>query len=99
MPAMLMGIHVGRQRTGQGAISRKQVAAMLQEWDRKHPGRVDTMFTALQNVVPSHLADGTLHDFKGLTLTGMVSIEGDRAFDPEDFESPSTLLGLQVIKI
>ncbi len=80
-------------------LQRKQVAAMLQEWDRKHPGRVDTMFTALQNVVPSHLADATLHDFKGLTLTGIASSEGDRAFDPDEFESPSTLLGLQVIKL
>ncbi|MCC2673467.1 MAG: hypothetical protein K0R58_414, partial [Ramlibacter sp.] len=29
-------------------LQRKQVAAMLREWDRKHPGRVDNMFTALQ---------------------------------------------------
>src|SRR4051812_23398873 len=49
-------------------LQRKQVAAMLREWERKFPGRVDTMFTALQNVVPSHLADGTQYDFKGLTV-------------------------------
>ena len=55
---------------------------MLKEWDRKHPGRVDTMFTALQNIVPSHLADGTHYDFKGLTLTGVADDEGDKAFDP-----------------
>ena len=51
-------------------LQRKQVAAMLREWERKHPGRVDTMFTALQNIVPSHLADGTHYDFKGLTVDG-----------------------------
>ncbi|NPC55979.1 tRNA 2-thiocytidine(32) synthetase TtcA [Caenimonas soli] len=80
-------------------LQRKQVAAMLQEWDRKHPGRVDTMFTALQNVVPSHLADGTHYDFKGLTVTGVASEDGDKAFDPQEFATAAPLPGLQVIKM
>ena len=80
-------------------LQRKQVAAMLREWDRKHPGRVDTMFTALQNVVPSHLADGTHYDFKGLTVTGVSSEDGDKAFDPQEFVAPASLPGLQVIKM
>jgi tRNA 2-thiocytidine biosynthesis protein TtcA len=80
-------------------LQRKQVAAMLREWDRKHPGRVDTMFTALQNVVPSHLADGTQYDFKGLTVDGMATPNGDKAFDAENFFAGSGLPGLQVIKI
>jgi tRNA 2-thiocytidine biosynthesis protein TtcA len=80
-------------------LQRKQVAAMLQEWDRKFPGRVDSMFTALQNVVPSHLADGTLYDFKGLTANGVVSDDGDKAFDPPEFPPASALPGLQVIRI
>jgi tRNA 2-thiocytidine biosynthesis protein TtcA len=80
-------------------LQRKQVGAMLREWERKFPGRVDTMFTALQNVVPSHLADGTLYDFKGLTANGVASDEGDKAFDPVEFPAPSALPGLQVIKI
>jgi tRNA 2-thiocytidine biosynthesis protein TtcA len=80
-------------------LQRKQVAAMLREWDRKHPGRVDTMFTALQNVVPSHLADGTHYDFKGLTVTGVASEDGDRAFDPQEFAAAASLPGLQVIKL
>jgi tRNA 2-thiocytidine biosynthesis protein TtcA len=80
-------------------LQRKQVAGMLREWDRKFPGRVDTMFTALQNVVPSHLADGTHYDFKGLTMTGVPSDDGDKAFDPPDFHAPAGLPGLQVIKL
>ena len=47
---------------------------MLREWERKHPGRVDNMFTALQNVVPSHLADGTHYDFKGLMANGVAIV-------------------------
>jgi tRNA 2-thiocytidine biosynthesis protein TtcA len=57
------------------------------------------MFTALQNVVPSHLADGTHYDFKGLTVTGVASEDGDKAFDHEDFPATASLPGLQVIKI
>jgi tRNA 2-thiocytidine biosynthesis protein TtcA len=79
-------------------LQRKQVAAMLREWERQHPGRVDTMFTALQNVVPSHLADGTHYDFKGLVLTGVASADGDRAFDPPELPGAAPA-GLQVIKI
>jgi tRNA 2-thiocytidine biosynthesis protein TtcA len=80
-------------------LQRKQVAAMLREWDRKHPGRVDTMFTALQNVVPSHLADGTHYDFKGLTVTGVPDADGDKAFDPPELPDAASLPGLQIIKI
>ena len=43
------------------------------------------MFTALQNIVPSHLADGTHYDFKGLTVTGVADDDGDKAFDPRSF--------------
>jgi tRNA 2-thiocytidine biosynthesis protein TtcA len=79
-------------------LQRKQVGEMLREWERKFPGRIDTMFTALQNVVPSHLADGTIHDFRNLTLTGTPSEDGDKAFDEEDLPSPG-LPTLQVIKM
>ena len=41
---------------------------MLQEWERKSPGRVEIMFRALQNVHPSQLADRNLFDFKSLKI-------------------------------
>src|SRR6188474_196958 len=66
-------------------LQRKQVGAMLREWEKKHPGRLETMFSALQNVVPSHLADGKHYDFKSLAPTGVASEDGDKAFDSEDF--------------
>ena len=59
---------------------RRQIKAMLQAWGRAHPGRIESIFTALGNVVPSHLADPALFDFKGLTRDTMVA-EGDIAFD------------------
>jgi len=78
-------------------LQRKQVGEMLREWERKHPGRLDNMFNALQNVVPSHLADGTLHDFRNLKMNGVPSEEGDKAFDEEEFPAAATLPSLQVI--
>ena len=81
-------------------LQRQQVAAMLQEWDKKYPGRVESMFSALQNVVPSHLLDGTRHDFKGLKATWVPSEDGDKAFDPETFAAaPSAPAGLQIVQI
>jgi len=76
-------------------LQRKQVGEMLREWDKKYPGRVENMFTALQNVVPSHLLDGTLHDFQGLKATGVADENGDKAFDTPAFDllsqAPSAL--------
>ena len=80
-------------------LQRKQVGAMLREWEKKHPGRLETMANALQNVVPSHLGDGTHYDFKGLTATGVASDDGDKAFDHEDFAPPPALPGLSVVKL
>jgi tRNA 2-thiocytidine biosynthesis protein TtcA len=80
-------------------LQRKQVGAMLQEWDRRFPGRLDNMLHALQNVVPSHLADPALYDFKGLVATGEARPDGDLAFDPEEFPPTAPLPALQVIRM
>jgi tRNA 2-thiocytidine biosynthesis protein TtcA len=53
----------------QEQLQRKQVKAMLREWEKKHPGRTDTIFGALTNVAPSHLLDRTLHDFTRVMAT------------------------------
>jgi tRNA 2-thiocytidine biosynthesis protein TtcA len=67
-------------------LKRQAVKEMLQQWDKKFPGRLETMFTALQNVQPSHLADPRLYNFDGLKAGNKPFPEGDRAFDPETFE-------------
>ena len=62
-------------------LQRKQIKAMLNEWEQRFPGRIESMFKAMQNVVPSHLADGQLYDFAGVsTQPGPVAM-GDTAFD------------------
>src|SRR5687768_7978409 len=67
-------------------LQRQAVKEMLQQWDRKFPGRLETMFTALQNIQPSHLVDPALHDFKGIRISNGPVPDGDKAFDPETFE-------------
>lgn len=49
-------------------LQRQAMKGMLQEWEGRHPGRVETIFTALQNVAPSQLADRKLFDFAALEL-------------------------------
>ncbi len=65
-------------------MQRKKIREMMQDWDRRYPGRTEAVFTALQNVVPSHLADNKLFDFRGLQLGDAVE-EGDTAFDGPQF--------------
>ena len=62
---------------------RKQIKAMLRDWDSRFPGRIVSIGTALKNVVPSHLADGELFDFRNVSRTTEVG-EGDIVFDAPD---------------
>jgi tRNA 2-thiocytidine biosynthesis protein TtcA len=62
-------------------LKRKEVGRMIQEWERKQPGRAWNVFNALANVVPSHLMDRRLFDFAGLRPGGMADPDGDTAFD------------------
>ncbi len=70
-------------------LQRKQIGDLLREWQRKYPGRIENMFAALQNVVPSHLMDARLHDFRHLKATGVFDADGDKAFDEERFPMPA----------
>ncbi len=79
-------------------LQRKQVGNLLREWDKKYPGRLENMFSALQHIVPSHLMDSQRHDFKGIKTTGVANAEGDKAFDAEEFSAP-TLPGIAAIGI
>lgn len=47
-------------------LQRQAIKAMLRQWEKQFPGRVENIFSALQNVAPSHLADRALFDFARL---------------------------------
>ena len=68
-------------------LQRQAVKEMLREWDRKFPGRVENLFRAMQNVVPSHLADRALFDFANLAPRSTPYEGGDIAFDQEPLAS------------
>ncbi|MWQ19468.1 tRNA 2-thiocytidine(32) synthetase TtcA [Glaesserella parasuis] len=69
-------------------LQRQVVKEMLQTWDRQYPGRIETMFSALQNVAPSHLCDPNLFDFKGIKRDQLIDgVEGDIAFDKAEIPS------------
>ncbi|MEC6797382.1 tRNA 2-thiocytidine(32) synthetase TtcA [Photobacterium sp. NCIMB 13483] len=56
-------------------LQRQSIKAMLIDWDKKTPGRVDAIFKSIQNISPSQLADKNLFDFVNLPLDR----EGERA--------------------
>ncbi|HHF2881696.1 TPA: tRNA 2-thiocytidine(32) synthetase TtcA [Vibrio diabolicus] len=59
-------------------LQRQSIKAMLSEWDKKTPGRVEAIFKSIQNVSPSQLADRELFDFVNLPL--------DREGNREEYE-------------
>ena len=68
----------------QDNLKRKEVKALLREWERRHPGRVDTILASIQNVQSSHLMDRNLFDFSALAATGLPSGDGDKAIDMQE---------------
>ena len=67
----------------QSNLQRQKIREMMEDWDRRYPGRTESVFTAMQNILPSHLADNAQFDFRRLTLATPVE-EGDIAFDPPE---------------
>ena len=77
----------------QDNLQRQKIREMMEEWDRRYPGRTESVFTAMQNIVPSHLADNALFDFRGLTLDTPVD-EGDIAFDEPEMPLPGIAIAM-----
>ncbi len=69
-------------------LQRQNVKQMLSDWDKQFPGRAESIFTAMQNVVPSHLCDQSLYNFKDVDLSTGVVNGGDTAFDKEEINTP-----------
>ena len=72
-------------------MQRQNIKHMLNGWSEQFPGRIESMFTAMQNVVPSHLCDGNLFDFKSIDSTSGIINGGDTAFDEVAIETPQDL--------
>ena len=77
----------------QEGLQRVVVGEMMREWDKKHPGRIESMLRAMGHVVTTHLMDPKLHDFRNARATGIADPNGDTAFDEEELPMP-----LQVVR-
>lgn len=80
----------------QDNLQRQLVKNMLQEWEKKFPGRLETMFASLQRTSPSHLLDPRQFDFANLKTQPEAYKDGDIAFDDEDFSA--RLIQFPVVK-
>ncbi|CUS48979.1 MAG: tRNA 2-thiocytidine biosynthesis protein TtcA [Idiomarinaceae bacterium HL-53] len=72
-------------------LQRKAIKDMLQTWDQQYPGRIESMFKAMTQVVPSHLPDRDLYNFSAVTATGQVEANGDIGFDPWVMQDSTTI--------
>ena len=79
-------------------LQRKQVTALMREWEKRFPGRVESIFNAMANVVPTHLLDRTLQDFAAVRASGVPCADGDRAFD-DDGPAPDPIANLDGIAV
>jgi tRNA 2-thiocytidine biosynthesis protein TtcA len=60
----------------QPTLQRQAIKEMLQAWERTHPGRIESIFTALRQVEPETLADTRLVDFAALrVLAGQSDLD------------------------
>ena len=64
-------------------LQRRQVGEMLRDWERRYPGRIESIYNALAKVVPSHLMDRALFDFGAVRATGRAQPDGDLGFDAD----------------
>ncbi len=67
-------------------LQRQNIKRMLHEWHEQSPGRIESMFTAMRNIVPSHLCDSKLFDFKSIDSSSGVINGGDLVFDESEVE-------------
>jgi tRNA 2-thiocytidine biosynthesis protein TtcA len=64
-------------------LKRQEMKELLHDWERRYPGRVESLFSALSSVVPSHLMDAHLFPFKTIAPDQQANSQGDIAFDEE----------------
>jgi tRNA 2-thiocytidine biosynthesis protein TtcA len=70
----------------QETLQRKHVKAMLTDWEKRHPGRVETILRSLQNIRPSHLLDRERFDFAAIAATGKAEPDGDKSLDEKELD-------------
>lgn len=62
-------------------LKRAEIKAMIADWEKRYPGRVENLFRGLQNVVPSHLMDTELHPFDSPNPDDLLTYRRDNPLD------------------
>ncbi|MBM3394600.1 MAG: tRNA 2-thiocytidine(32) synthetase TtcA [Betaproteobacteria bacterium] len=75
----------------QETLQRKQMKEMIAQWERQHPGRIESMLRSVSDVRLSHLMDRTKFDFTGLEPSGQPDPAGDKVFDTESPLPPAVI--------
>jgi tRNA 2-thiocytidine biosynthesis protein TtcA len=72
-------------------MQRVAIKKMLAEWERAFPGRTESIFSALRNIEPAHLADPALFDFAGLDLRRLPAMSDaeESAFEERLEQTPA----------
>lgn len=73
IPCSLCGLEPNQQR--------QQMKAMLRDWEKNHPGRIENIFSSMATVVPSHLMDAQLFGFRELHAEGTAHTPASSALD------------------
>ena len=68
----------------QDNLQRVQIKQMIRDWEKQYPGRIENMFTAMANIVPSHMMDRQLYPFTTIRASGQPEPGGDIAFDEDE---------------
>jgi len=71
-------------------LQRKQVKKMLSNWEEQFPGRLQSIFSSLSNVAPSHLLDPSLFPFKDLINNAVITTEQEVLFDDLETVLPNS---------
>ena len=66
-------------------LQRQTIKGMLQEWEKDHPSRIESIFGSLQSVQATQLADTSLFDFENL----QIDRSGERK--PYEYELEQTI--------
>ena len=65
-------------------LKRAEIKAMIADWDKRYPGRVENLFRGLQNIVPSHLMDKELHSFESPGPDVLLAYRAENPMDGAD---------------
>jgi tRNA 2-thiocytidine biosynthesis protein TtcA len=79
-------------------LQRAQIKQMLRDWERRYPGRIDNMASAMGRITLSHLMDRNLFPFTTLQATGLADPQGDKAFDDDGCTEPQAEQPLRLVR-